>query len=110
MPNQSYTPQSMDGVTVPFDSANHWQVVGGYDGAGNTTSVRTQTMGYDAESRMIAWADSATGTGVSFTYDGDGRRVTKTSGAGRRCMCTIRRGMWRRSMAGLRRGWRGRCM
>ncbi|MDP9171087.1 MAG: RHS repeat-associated core domain-containing protein [Acidobacteriota bacterium] len=82
MPQQSYTPQSTDGVTVPFDGSNHWMVAAAYDGAGNTTAVRTQTMGYDAESRMTGWADSATGAGVSFTYDGDGRRVTKTTPAG----------------------------
>ena len=76
----TYTPHSSDGVTVPFDAGNHWSMVGVYDGAGNMTTVRTQTMGYDAESRMVSWADSALGTSASFTYDGDGRRVTKTAG------------------------------
>ena len=77
----TYTPHSSDGVTVPFDAGNHWSMVGVYDGAGNMTTVRTQTMGYDAESRMVSWADSALGTSASFTYDGDGRRLTKTAGS-----------------------------
>jgi RHS repeat-associated protein len=46
------------------------------------TGLRTQTMGYDAESRMISWADSSTGATVVLGYDGDGRRVTKTSSSG----------------------------
>jgi len=77
----NYTPQSSDGVTVPFDANNHWISAAGYDGAGNMTSVRTQTMQFDAESRMYSWADSSTGASVALTYDGDGRRVTKTVGS-----------------------------
>ena len=50
----NYTPQSPDGTSVPFDAANHWQTAAGYDAAGNATSLRTQTMAYDAESRRSA--------------------------------------------------------
>jgi RHS repeat-associated protein len=88
----NYTPQTSlsappppgSSANWPFDPAtNHWaQPAAAYDAAGNTTGVRTQAMGYDAESRMTVWSDSSTGAAVSFTYDGDGRRVTKTSSAG----------------------------
>ena len=45
------------------------------------TALRTQTMTYDAESRMTSWVDSSvTGSNVTLSYDGDGRHVTKTSG------------------------------
>ncbi len=84
IPVSNYTPQSPDGVTVPFNGNNQWAGAGnpaGYDLAGNTTAVRTQAMTYDAESRMTSWVDSSvTGSTVTLTYDGDGRRVTKTSG------------------------------
>ncbi len=80
----NYTPQSPDGISVPFSAAtNRWNLAAGYDAAGNMTSVATQTMVYDAEGRMTSWADSALPpSSASFTYDGDGRRVTKTAGAG----------------------------
>jgi RHS repeat-associated protein len=88
----NYTPQTSlsappppgSSANWPFDPAtNHWaQPAAAYDAAGNTTGVRTQAMGYDAESRMTSWSDSSTGSSVSFTYDGDGRRVTKTSSVG----------------------------
>jgi hypothetical protein len=47
IPLANYTPQSPDGVTVPYDGANHWQVAAGYDAAGNMTALRTQTMAYE---------------------------------------------------------------
>jgi RHS repeat-associated protein len=46
-----------------------------YDAAGNLTSAPGMgSYTYDAENRMTATA------GVSYTYDGDGRRVQKSSG------------------------------
>jgi RHS repeat-associated protein len=84
--NSSYTPAATSSTSIPFNNANQWTGVdtpAGYDAAGNTTRVRTQTMGYDSESRMTSWADSAvSGSGVTLTYDGDGRRIAKTSGTG----------------------------
>jgi len=46
-----------------------------YDAAGNLVADGSLTMTYDAENRMIS-----TNAGVSYTYDGDGRRVGKLSG------------------------------
>ena len=43
------------------------------------TARDAQTMTWDAENRLIQVAD-ATGTLATFTYDGDGTRVTKTEG------------------------------
>jgi RHS repeat-associated protein len=43
-----------------------------YDAAGNLTADGSLTMTYDAENRMVS-----TNAGVSYTYDGDGRRVKK---------------------------------
>jgi RHS repeat-associated protein len=45
-----------------------------YDPAGNTTSDGTQTYTWNAENRLTA------GGGVTYTYDGDGRRVKKSNG------------------------------
>jgi YD repeat-containing protein len=80
----NYTPQaSAPGSSVPFSSLNRWNLAAGYDAAGNTTSVNTQTMVYDAESRMTSWVDSSvSGSAVTLTYDGDGRRISKSSAAG----------------------------
>jgi len=81
--NSSYTPAAASATSIPFNSSNQWTGVdnpASYDAAGNTTRVRTETMGYDAESRMTSWTDSAvSGSTVTLTYDGDGRRITKTS-------------------------------
>jgi hypothetical protein len=38
-------------------------------------------MTYDAEGRLKQWTDSTTGATVTSTYDGDGRRVTRTKGS-----------------------------
>jgi YD repeat-containing protein len=51
----------------------------GYDGNGNMTSHGTRTYDWDAENRLIAVKEGAT-TLASFTYDGQGRRATKTAG------------------------------
>jgi RHS repeat-associated protein len=75
VPATSFTPQT-SGSTVPY-IGNHW-VGAGYDLAGNMTSVSTQVLTYDAEGRLLTLVDGTSVTD-SFTYDGDGRRVTKTS-------------------------------
>jgi RHS repeat-associated protein len=87
MANPGWTPQSPDGVSVPFNAKNQWTAVGGYDLAGNTTTltqtgtspVVRQTMTYDAESRMTMWSSTSPVGSAAFSYDGDGRRVTKSS-------------------------------
>jgi RHS repeat-associated protein len=87
MANPGWTPQSPDGVSVPFNAKNQWTAVGGYDLAGNTTTLTQtgtsplvrQTMTYDAEARMTTWSSTSPVGSAAFTYDGDGRRVTKVS-------------------------------
>jgi RHS repeat-associated protein len=49
------------------------------DPNGNLTSDGTKTYQWDAENRLVNVLQGAT-TLASFTYDGDGRRVTKTVG------------------------------
>jgi RHS repeat-associated protein len=46
-----------------------------YDAAGNLVADGSLTMTYDAENRMIS-----TNAGVSYAYDGDGKRVGKSNG------------------------------
>ena len=85
------TPQTGSVSSAPFNSKNRWSVVdpSGYDGAGNQTggnpaSLTQKALTYDAEERMTNWQATTAGATVtvSFTYDGDGRRVTKTTAAG----------------------------
>jgi hypothetical protein len=46
-----------------------------YDAAGNATSIPSLgSYSYDAENRLL------TAGGVTYTYDGDGRRIKKSSG------------------------------
>ncbi len=83
------TPQTASAGSVPFDSGNHWTIGTGacgsgtaaYDCAGNLIRMNTQTLTYDAESRLTSWTDSSANpaTAVTVGYDGEGRRITKTS-------------------------------
>ena len=82
IPFSDATPQTGSTASVPYTAANQWTLAG-YDSAGNMTagntqSARQETMAYDAEARMTQWADTNPSVSVTFTYDGDGRRVTKT--------------------------------
>ena len=52
---------------------------------------------WDAEGRMVS---SRGQRATQYSYDGEGRRVMKEGAGGRRCMCTTRWGIWRRSMGG----------
>ena len=71
------TPQTNSTTSVPFNGKNQW-LGGTYDaGTGRLSATGTQTFQYDAEQRLIQQADS--GNLVTFGYDGDGRRVMKTS-------------------------------
>ena len=72
------SPHSDNGITVPFDGSNHWLLAADYDLAGNMIRMRTQTMDWDAESRLKRVKDAGALL-ASFTYDGDGRRLTKTA-------------------------------
>jgi RHS repeat-associated protein len=58
------------------------RIVGlGYDTAGNqTASGDGKGMSYDAENRLVQVTGPVQGT-VTFTYDGQGRRVSKTVGS-----------------------------
>jgi len=54
-----------------------------YDPAGNLLSDGRRTYAWDAENRLIEVRDQATGALVaSFTYDGFGRRLSRTTTAG----------------------------
>ncbi|MGO4882427.1 MAG: hypothetical protein ACLP59_16585 [Bryobacteraceae bacterium] len=51
----------------------------GYDTAGNETTISPFTVTYDVENRQTGFSSISNGT-ATYTYDGDGRRVTKTTG------------------------------
>ena len=88
----NYTPQTTLTASPPPGSTTNWPYnpatnqwaapAATHDVAGNMTALRTQTMTFDAESRMIGWSDSSPSASVAVAYDGDGRRVTKVSTAG----------------------------
>ena len=50
----------------------------GYDTAGNETTISPFTVTYDVENRQTEFSSTSNGT-ATYTYDGDGRRVTKTT-------------------------------
>ena len=52
-----------------------------YDANGNMVTKGTQALAYDAENRLIS-VTSGSVTQASFSYDGDGGRVKKTTAAG----------------------------
>ncbi|MGD0048115.1 MAG: RHS repeat-associated core domain-containing protein [Bryobacteraceae bacterium] len=90
MPNAGFTPTGA--VTAVYPNSNNRLVRGAgdtYDGAGNqmawATAPASQSgswFSYDGENRLLT-ANVANGVGVaSFVYDGEGRRVQKTSGSG----------------------------
>jgi|HubBroStandDraft_1064217.scaffolds.fasta_scaffold05558_2 YD repeat-containing protein len=51
----------------------------GYDNAGNQTTISPYTIGYDVENRQTGFTSTSNGS-ATYTYDGDGRRVAKTTG------------------------------
>ena len=51
----------------------------GYDTAGNETTISPFSVTYDVENRQTGFSSISNGT-ATYTYDGDGRRVTKTAG------------------------------
>ena len=51
----------------------------GYDSAGNETTISPFSVTYDVENRQTGFTSVSNGT-ATYTYDGDGHRVTKTTG------------------------------
>jgi len=51
----------------------------GYDNAGNQTKINPYAVTYDVENRQTGFTSTGNGS-ATYTYDGDGRRVTKTTG------------------------------
>jgi len=84
VPNPALTPQSVTEFTKnqwKGSTGNH-----GYDGAGNQTQLANGTgafgvFTYDGENRLLTANLYNEGT-VTFAYDGEGRRVQKTSALG----------------------------
>jgi YD repeat-containing protein len=59
---------------------NRWMGTGAaYDGAGNQTALPSRGFTYDAENRLFASVQPNT-PAISYSYDGDGRRVMKNVG------------------------------
>lgn len=76
-PAANYCSQTPSGI---FNNAN--QIIGrSYDGAGNMASLMGSNFSYDAENRITTAAQPGIGT-VTYTYDGDGRRVMKAVSTG----------------------------
>jgi RHS repeat-associated protein len=72
--NSSYTGcREESGFSTTADGYNHLPIFG-YDLSGNTQSDGTIGYTYDAESQI------KTAAGVTYLYDGSGRRVSKSSG------------------------------
>jgi YD repeat-containing protein len=76
-------------TTVPFNTNNHWTAAGGsYDARGNlngsAASPNSFSGTYDAENRPITTVSAVGGTTTTtnYTYDGDGKRVTKSDSGG----------------------------
>lgn len=75
-----YPPATASTTAYTANALNQYTAVGavvpGYDTNGNTTSDGTYTLGYDAENRLTS--ASKTGMTATYTFDGRGRRKTKT--------------------------------
>ena len=75
-----YPPATASTTAYSANALNQYTAVGAvtpaYDTNGNTTSDGTSTLGYDAENRLVS--ASKTGMTATYTFDGRGRRKTKT--------------------------------
>jgi RHS repeat-associated protein len=72
--NSNYTGCSQEsGFTATADGNNHLNIFS-YDSSGNTQSDGVNSYTWDGESQL------KTAAGVTYAYDGDGRRVSKSSG------------------------------
>jgi YD repeat-containing protein len=64
--------------TISDYSASTNQLVGKtYDGRGNLQQYDPFTLNYDAENRLVATTSASNGS-LTYSYDGEGRRLTKT--------------------------------
>ncbi len=70
--NKSVTQCTAENLNEPANGNNQFTGTNRYDAAGNL--IENGLYMYDAESRLSSAA------GVSYTYDGDGRRVKKSTG------------------------------
>jgi YD repeat-containing protein len=79
MPSNTLTPPALGPVAPTsnvYNASNNRNVYSSYDAAGNLTAFGAIGLTYDAENRQ-----TAAGTN-SYSYDGAGQRVSKTTGAG----------------------------
>ena len=76
VPWSGLTPSSSGGVN-PFNPGSNQINAGGYDAAGNQTSLGSLQISYDADSRQTATQDGVYPAN-SYVYDGNGKRVVKT--------------------------------
>jgi YD repeat-containing protein len=76
-PTANYCSQTPSGI---FNTANRIGT-GSYDAAGNQLTVAGSNLSYDAENRITSAVQPGIGT-VTYTYDGDGRRVMKSVSTG----------------------------
>ena len=75
-----WQPPTNENVSYVHNTLNQYSSVGGvsqsYDQKGNLTGDGTWTFTYDAENRLKTASKS--GSSVSYSYDGIGRRISKT--------------------------------
>jgi RHS repeat-associated protein len=64
---------TIDQTTNRFSASQGYS----YDTSGNLTAEPSKSYGYDAENHLVNFNNGST----TYTYDGDGLRVTKTTGA-----------------------------
>ena len=82
LPYPSLTPSALSQYSENYGSGpfnrNHWTGAT-YDAGGNMTGIpgATRSFTYDAENRITSASEPFMGA-IAYTYDGDGRRVTKT--------------------------------
>jgi YD repeat-containing protein len=60
-----------------INAANNRLVAQSYDAAGNQTSMGSSAVTYDAENRQVSYGGT-----VTYAYDGNGQRVSKTISGG----------------------------
>jgi RHS repeat-associated protein len=77
----SLTPTVVNGPGSAFNPSTNRLLASLYDSNGNQKKDgQGSQFSYDAENRMTSSANSATGVTTNYSYDGDGHRVTKSSG------------------------------
>jgi YD repeat-containing protein len=71
LPSRPHAITAVRGATSLYDSGNH-----SYDGAGNVTTIGSDSFAYDARSRLLSASLAGPGT-QSYTYDRSGNMLTK---------------------------------